>query len=104
MDDPRDREILAYYPYVVVRLGCERCPRKGAYRLARLAAKFGPDITLDQLIAKLVSSDCPFWKPRHPRYGECQARLVDLDAYREVPDLPPAILQLPDVARTAASL
>jgi hypothetical protein len=43
MDDPRDREILAYYPYVVVRIGCDRCTRKGAYRLARLAAKFGPD-------------------------------------------------------------
>ena len=47
MDDPRDREILAYYPYVVVRVGCDRCDRKGAFRLARLAAKFGPNISLD---------------------------------------------------------
>jgi hypothetical protein len=31
---------------VVVRLGCERCTRNGAFRLARLAAKFGADITL----------------------------------------------------------
>jgi hypothetical protein len=104
MDDPRDREILAYYPYVVVRLGCDRCTRKGAFRLARLAAKFGPDITLDQLITKLVAAECPFWKTRHPYHGTCRARLIDLDGLREVPDLPPAILKLPDVARTAAAL
>jgi hypothetical protein len=104
MDDPRDREILAYYPYVVVRLGCDRCTRKGAFRLARLAGKFGPDITLDRLIAKLVAAECPFWRTSHPYHGTCHARLVDLDGLREVPDLPPAILKLPDVARTAAAL
>jgi hypothetical protein len=104
MDDPRDHEVLAYYPYVVLRVGCERCTRKGAYRTARLAAKFGADIPLDQLLAKLVAADCPYWKPRHPYHGHCAARFVDLDAYREVPDLPPAVLRLPDVARTAAVL
>jgi hypothetical protein len=104
MDDPRDREFLAFYPYVIVRVGCERCTRKGAFRLARLAAKFGADITLDQLIAKLVAAECPFWKTRHRYHGSCQARLLDLDAFREVPDLPPAIFQLPNVARTAAVL
>jgi hypothetical protein len=104
MDDPRDREILANYPYVVVRLGCDRCTRTGAFCLARLAAKFGPDITLDQMIAKLVSAECPYWKTRHPYHGTCGARLIDLDGLREVPDLPPAILRLPDVARTAAAL
>src|SRR5215216_3260051 len=104
MDDPRDRETLAYFPYIVVRIGCDRCTRKGAFRLARLAAKFGADITLDQLIAKLVSADCPYSKTRHPYHGTCHARFVDLDAFREVPDLQPAILRLPDVARTAAAL
>jgi hypothetical protein len=104
MDDPRDREILAYYPYVVVRLGCDRCTRTGAFRLARLAAKFGSNISLDHLIAKLVATECPYWKARHPYHGTCRARLIDLDGFREVPDLPPAILKLPDVARTAAAL
>ena len=44
-----DRDRLAFYPFVVVRIGCRRCSRKGAYRLARLAAKFGPEITLRDL-------------------------------------------------------
>jgi hypothetical protein len=104
MDDPRDHEILAYYPYVVVRLGCDRCDRKGAFRLARLAAKFGPNISLAHLIAKLVAAEFPYWKARHPYHGTCRARLIDLDGFREVPDLPPAILKLPDVARTATAL
>ena len=104
MDDPRDRDILACYPYVVVRIGCDRCTRKGAFRLARLAAKYGPDIHLDQLVAKLVAADCPFWRTRHPMHGKCHARLIDLDAFREVPDLPPAVLKLPEVARSTAEL
>jgi hypothetical protein len=42
--DNRDR--LALYPYIVVRMGCRLCSRRGAYRLARLAAKYGPEIGL----------------------------------------------------------
>ena len=38
-----DRDRLAFYPFVVVRIACRVCSRNGAYRLARLAAKFGPD-------------------------------------------------------------
>lgn len=89
MDDPRDREILAYFPYVVVRIGCDRCTRKGVYRLARLAAKFGADVTLDQLISKLVAAECPFWKTRHLYHGTCHARFVDLDAFRDDPTCRP---------------
>jgi hypothetical protein len=81
MDDPRDREILAYYPYVVVRLACDRCTRTGAFRLARLAAKFGPNISLDHLIAKLVAAECPYWKARHPYHGTCRARSSILMAF-----------------------
>ena len=41
-----DRDRLALYPFVVVRIACRVCPRNGAYRLARLAAKFRPETSL----------------------------------------------------------
>jgi hypothetical protein len=44
-----DRDRLAFYPFVVVRIACRVCSRNGAYRLARLAAKFGPEIGLRDL-------------------------------------------------------
>jgi hypothetical protein len=37
------RDCLAFYPFVVVRIACRVCSRSGAYRLARLAAKHGPE-------------------------------------------------------------
>ena len=49
IQDMDDRDRLALYPFVVVRIGCRQCSRKGAYRLTRLAAKFGPEITLRDL-------------------------------------------------------
>jgi hypothetical protein len=48
---------LADFPYVAVRLRCDVCKRAGAYRLARLAVKYGTEILLDDLIVRL-SSDC----------------------------------------------
>ena len=44
-----DRDRLALYPFVVVRIACCVCSRSGSYRLARLAAKYGPEITLRDL-------------------------------------------------------
>lgn len=88
MDDPRDRDVLAFYPYVVVRLACARCTRSGAYRLARLAAKYGAEIGLLDLMAKLAF-DCPFRRASHPYRGGCKARFVDLDGPPFPPDLPP---------------
>jgi hypothetical protein len=44
-----DRERRAFYPFVVVRIACRVCTRSGSYRLARLAAKYGPEITLREL-------------------------------------------------------
>ena len=41
-----DRGRLAFYPFVVVRIACRVCSRRSAYRLARLAAKYGPEISL----------------------------------------------------------
>jgi hypothetical protein len=62
------------YPWVLVRLRCDVCKRAGAYRLARLAEKYGAEILLDDLIVRL-SSDCP-WRDE-PR-GTCGARFSDL--------------------------
>jgi hypothetical protein len=43
-----DRDRLAFYPFVVVRIACRVCSRNGAYRL--LAAKFGPEIGLRDIL------------------------------------------------------
>jgi hypothetical protein len=83
---------LAHFPYVIVRIGCEVCARRGRYRLARLAAKYGAEIDLYELLARLTA-DCGASNPRHPLHRECQARFVDLD--------PPA--PSPGLANAAAS-
>jgi len=60
--DAGDR--LALYPFVVVRIRCHVCSRRGSYRLARLAAKFGPEISLRDLTDRF-SYDCP-WRAEAP--------------------------------------
>jgi hypothetical protein len=37
-------DCLAHYPFVIVRIRCRVCARKASYRLARIAAKYGPEI------------------------------------------------------------
>jgi hypothetical protein len=56
-----DRDRLALYPFVVVRIACRVCSRSGSYRLAGLATKFGPEITLRDLTNRF-SYDC-MWRP-----------------------------------------
>ena len=73
---------LVDYPWVLVRVRCDVCKRAGAYRLARLAVKFGSEILLDDLIIRL-SADCA-WRD-DPR-GGCGARFSDLPP-RHPPDL-----------------
>lgn len=70
-------DTLSTYPYVLVRIACTDCNRQGSYRLARLAAKFGPEAKLEDVLARLAS-DCPHWRPRHPVREGCKARFVDL--------------------------
>lgn len=55
------------------------CPRRGCYRLARLAARFGPEMDLERLIA-MLARDCPYWRndPR-PYEPRCGARFSDWD-------------------------
>lgn len=45
---------LAQWPWVVVRLDCVLCTRKGCYRLARLAARYGPEQGMDGLLRDLA--------------------------------------------------
>jgi hypothetical protein len=90
-----DRDRLAFYPFVVVRLACRVCSRTGSYRLARLVAKFGPVITLRDLTGRF-SYDC-LWRAeaRSKAAGKsaCGVYLPDL-ANPRPPDLPPGLLKL----------
>ena len=63
-------DVLSSYPYVVVRLACRRCTRKGSYRLARLAAKYGSETPMMELLAHLAG-DCAIWDARHPGVPRC---------------------------------
>jgi hypothetical protein len=83
---------LSDFPYVIVRVGCDLCSRKGEYRLARLAAKYGSEISLNDLI-DLIAHDCP-WR-RHPKDRQagkydpaCGAYFLDLSRPTRPPDLP----------------
>jgi hypothetical protein len=80
-------DVLATYPYVVLRLACHFCRRKGQYRLARLAAKYGSEIDMRSLL-ELLAGDCDYWRPRHPYRQGCGAYFCDLDPPRGPPDLP----------------
>ena len=80
-------DVLSSYPYVVVRVACRRCTRKGSYRLARLAAKYGAEIPMTELLAHLAG-DCAIWDTRHPGTPRCGAYFVDLDFPAPPPDRP----------------
>ena len=89
-----DRDRLAFYPFVVVRIACRVCSRRGSYRLARLAAKFGPEITLRDLTDRF-SYDCLWRAEARTKAGKsaCGVYLPDL-ANPRPPDLPPGLLKL----------
>lgn len=54
---------LADYPYVVVRIECGLCGRRGRYRLARLAERYGADITLEDLLDQIARRRCRYPRP-----------------------------------------
>lgn len=91
-------ERLSQFPWVTVRIGCNLCDRQGSYRLARLAAKFGPEISLDDLLDRLAA-DCP-WRtgqgerPPGKYHPKCHACFVDLMFNQPPPDLPPPMRRL----------
>jgi hypothetical protein len=87
------RDRLAFYPYVIVRVSCRHCTRRGSYRLARLGAKYDPEIALDDLLRQLAA-DCPQWHTS-VRWAEgCGAYYPDLDPPMRPPDLPKAPLRV----------
>src|SRR5262249_38215765 len=57
-----DGDTLLNSPYVIVRLACRYCARVGAYRLVRLAVKFGCEAKVSDVVVKLAT-DCPHWRP-----------------------------------------
>ena len=94
-----DRDRLAFYPFVVVRIACRVCTRSGSYRLARLAAKHGPEITLRELTDRFLY-DCLWRAEARSKKGKsaCGVYLLDLEDKRP-PDLPPGLLRLRVVAK-----
>jgi hypothetical protein len=76
---------VANYPSVVLEVACARCPeRRGVYRLARLAERYGAEMELSELVRRL-SADCLLQDPPNPyarRRGNayvprCLARIVE---------------------------
>jgi hypothetical protein len=82
-----DADTLLTYPYVVVRLACRYCARVGAYRLVRLAVKFGCEARLSEVVIRLAA-DCPHWRANKRWPEGCGVYLPDLEAPRLVPDDP----------------
>jgi hypothetical protein len=90
-----DSAALEQLPCVIVRFSRTLCPRRGEYRLARLAAKYGPEADLASVL-HAVTLDCPYSRhpsrPKPEKYeARCGARYEDLAAEALVPeDVPPA--------------
>jgi hypothetical protein len=95
-----DRDRLAFYPFVVVRIACRVCSRNGAYRLARLAAKFGPEISLRDLLDRF-SYDCLWRAEARGKRGvsACGVYLPELEQPRR-PDAPRGLVKLRLVKNT----
>jgi hypothetical protein len=89
-----NRDCLAHYPFVVIRIACRVCSRRGSYRLARLAAKFGPEISLRDLTDRF-SYDCLWRAEARSKKGKsaCGVYLPDLEQPRP-PDVPPGIVKI----------
>ena len=68
---------LSEYPHVVVRIACSKCSRKGRYRLARLADKYGAEATMPAVLAQLAA-DCKHRDVRHRVTNYCGAFFVNL--------------------------
>lgn len=77
---------LSDYPYVTVRIVCSQCSRKGAYRLARLADRYGAETTLPAVLAQLAG-DCKHRDVRLRITNYCGAYFPDLGG-RTPPDEP----------------
>ena len=70
--------LLSQYPHVVLRVSCRTCPRRGRYRIVRLAERYGAEIQLLQLLDELAKG-CPQRSERVNLYRRCRAFFPDLD-------------------------
>lgn len=86
-------ERIVDYPWVMCRVRCHYCRRQGAYRLARLAEKYGAECSIEQMRV-LLAGDCPYagerYKPQKYAKG-CGPYFPDLEGPPRPPDLPPAL-------------
>ena len=83
---------LSNWPWVEVNVDCKLCPRRGRYRLARLAHRLGPELDLEMLLNH-IAADCPWNRGgRRPRPYEarCGIRLTDWDRHPPADDVPAA--------------
>ena len=89
---------LSDHPWIIVNIDCKLCPRRGQYRLARLAARLGPETDLEAVLEALAF-DCQWMRPgtKIRKYeARCGIRFPDLDGRQPPPDLPPAMaMQVP---------
>ncbi|GHA28268.1 hypothetical protein GCM10007989_25390 [Devosia pacifica] len=86
-------QLIVDYPFVVCRIKCRMCVRRGQYRLARLAQKYGADTSLAHML-HLLTIDCPWNTDRRKpqKYAKgCGAFLPDIEGPPRPPDLPPAL-------------
>ena len=88
-----DRDRLAFYPFAMVGLPADSARGGASYRLARLAAKFGPEISLRDLTDRF-SYDCLWRTEARSKKGKsaCGVYLPDLE-HKRPPDLPPGMVK-----------
>ena len=85
---------LSDFPWVIARVSCRLCPRRGQYRIVRLAARYGPDVELERLL-EILAADCQWMRPgRKARAYEarCGVRFTDVDGRGPGPDMPPGVV------------
>jgi hypothetical protein len=94
-----NRDCLAHSLFVV-RIACRVCSRRGSYRLARLAAKFGSESSLRDLLDRFAY-DCLWRAEARSKKGEsaCGVYLPDLEQPRP-PDAPPGMVKLRLIKKT----
>lgn len=79
---------LSQFPHVVFRMSCSLCTRRGTYRLARLAEKFGAETEVEDVV-RAISMDCP-WQ-RSKRDGPPRKYEARCNAFVEIEERPPDI-------------
>lgn len=71
---------------MIVRVACSRCPRKGQYRLARLAERYGAELELPWVIHELAK-DCELRKTLNiSSRDQCRAHFPDIASGRPPDD------------------